>query len=64
MTSFCGIFVGPVVLDKAVKCCDPCSNCSRDIPPKAVGGGIFDSNFRGNFRSDVDSDVISGVAAE
>ena len=36
-----GMFVGPVVRDKSVKSHDPSLNRSREIPPEAVGGGIF-----------------------
>ena len=35
-------FVRPLVLNKHVKFDDPNLNRSREIPPKAVGGGIFD----------------------
>ena len=37
-----GIFVVPVVLDKHLKFHDPSLNRSREIPPVAVGGSIFD----------------------
>ena len=37
-----GMFVGPVVLHKCVKFHDPNLNGSQEIPPEAVGGGIFD----------------------
>ena len=40
-----GRFGRPTVLDKCVKFHDPCLNHSREIPPEAVGGGIFDSFF-------------------
>ena len=40
-----GRFVGPIVLDKPVKFCGPTLNRSREIPPEAVRGGIFDSFF-------------------
>ena len=46
-----GIFVGPIVPDKPVKFHDPCLNQSREIPPEAVKGSIFDSIFRHNRRS-------------
>ena len=36
------VFVGPIVLDKRVKFGDPRTNCAREIPTEAVGGGIFD----------------------
>ena len=49
---------------KRVKFCDPCRNHSREIPPEAVGGGIFDGCFRDNFRPEVASDVISGANVE
>ena len=55
-----GRFVGPRVLDKRVKYYDPRLNCSRDIPPEAVGGGIFDSPPC-NFHPEVDDDIVSGV---
>ena len=38
----CGMFVGPVVRNKYVKFHDTSLNDSREIPPEAVGGGIFD----------------------
>ena len=37
-----GTFVGTVVPDKRVKFHDPSLNRSREIPPEAVGGRIFD----------------------
>ena len=40
-----GRFVRPIVLDKYVKFRDLCKNWSPEIPPEAVGGGIFDSLF-------------------
>ena len=38
-------FVGPIVLDKCVKFRGTSLNHSREIPPEAVVGGIFDSSF-------------------
>ena len=38
-----GTFVGPIFPDKPVKFCDPYLNRSREIPPEAIGGDIFDS---------------------
>ena len=38
-----GKFVGPIVPDSHIKLRDPCLNYSREIPSKAVGGGICDS---------------------
>ena len=35
-------FVGPIAYEKRVKFRYPGLNCSREIPPEAVGGGIFD----------------------
>ena len=40
-----GKFVGPNVPDKRIKFSDPRLNCSREIIPKTVGGGIFDDFF-------------------
>ena len=40
------IFVVPIVLDKRVKFRDPQLNRYREIPPEAVGGGIFEVFFR------------------
>ena len=54
----------PFVLDKCVKFCGPSLNCSREIPPEAIGGGIYDSFFRYNFRLEADNDVISDVAVD
>ena len=48
----------------SVKFRDPYLNRSREIPPEAVGGGIFDSCFRYKFRPEVDNDVLSGVAVD
>ena len=56
-----GLFVGPIVLDMFVKFHDPSLNHSREIPPEAVRGGVFDC-FPYNFRPEADSDVISDVA--
>ena len=48
--------------DKSVKYCDdPRLNHSREILPKAVGSGNFDSFFRDDFRPEVASNVISDV---
>ena len=41
-----GWFVTPIVPNKCVKFRDPCTNRSREIPPEAVGGGVFDSLSR------------------
>ena len=40
-----GMFVGPIVLDECVKFHGPSLNRSNEIPPEAVGGGIFDKFF-------------------
>ena len=37
-----GRFVGSIICDEDVKFHDPHLNHSREIPPEAVGGGIFD----------------------
>ena len=55
--------MGPVVLDKHVKFHDPGLNRSREIPPEALGCGIFYC-FPFNFRAEVDNDVVSGRAVE
>ena len=34
-------FGSPIAIDKCVKCRDPCLNRTQEIPPEAVGGGIF-----------------------
>ena len=50
-----------------MRCYDPSFNRSREIPPEAVGGGIFDSFSPLTFdRSDteVDNDVISGISVK
>ena len=59
-----GAFVGPFVLDKCLKCRDPSFNRSREIPPEAIGNGIFDSFFRYNSRPEENNDVVSGVAVD
>ena len=56
--------MGPVIPDNRVKFGDRRINLSREIPPEAVCGGIFDGFFRGSFRPDVVSDVISGVVVD
>ena len=40
-----GRFVRPIVHDKPVKFRDPHLNRAREIPPEAVGRGIFDGIF-------------------
>ena len=55
--------MGPIFLDKRVKCRAPSLNCSREIPPEATGGGIFES-FCYNLRPELDNNVISGVAID
>ena len=55
-----GKFVGPNVPDKPIKFRNPRLNRSREIPPQAVGGGIFDG-FRNIFPPEVVSEVISGA---
>ena len=56
-----GRLAGPVALDKHVKFHDPSLNRSREIPPDAVGGGIF-IFFPYGFRPGVENDAISSVA--
>ena len=51
--------VRQIVLEKCVKFGHPRLNCSREILPKAVGSGIFDSFFPAITSN---NDVISGVA--
>ena len=46
--------MGPLVPNKRVKFHVPSLNRSREIPPKAVGNGIFDF-FPYNFRPEVDN---------
>ena len=53
-----------MVLGNLVKFGDPRLNRSREIPPEAVGGGIFDGFLRDNFRQEITSDIISGVVVE
>ena len=60
-----GRFVGPLVPDNRVNFGDPRLNSSREIPPKAVGGGIFDRFVNSDHcKPEVVSDVISGVFVE
>ena len=54
-----GRFVGSVVPNNHVKFGDPRLNRSREMPPEAVGGGIFDGFFRCSFRPEVVNDIIS-----
>ena len=51
--------------DKPVKLGDPRLNVSREIPPEAAEGAIFDhfSNVD-NFRPEVESDVIFGAVVD
>ena len=46
---------------KPAKFCDPFLNSSREIPPEAVGRGIFYGFFHANFWLEAVSDVISGA---
>ena len=55
--------MGPVIPDNHVKFGDPRANHSREIPPEAVRGDIFDHFFRCSFRQEVVSDVVSGANA-
>ena len=59
-----GDFVRQIFLDKVVKLGDPCLNRSREIPPRTVPGGIFDSCFHHNFRPEVDNDIIFAMAVD
>ena len=59
-----GMFVGLIVLDKLLKFHGHSLSHSREIPPEAVGGGIFDSFFHYTFWPEVDNGVISGVAVD
>ena len=53
-----GTFLGPIV-------CDKCAQFrSREIPPEAVVGGIFESFVHYNLRPEVDNDVVSGMAVD
>ena len=56
----CDSFVGRIVRDNYVKASDPRLNPFGENRPKAVGGGIFASDFHDNFQPEVDRDVISG----
>ena len=40
---------------------DPRLSLSREIPPGAAGGGIFDGFFGSNYRPEIDSGIISGM---
>ena len=51
----------PTICDKRLKLDVPCTSRSQEIPPKAIGGGIFATFLRHNFRQEIDSDVISGA---
>ena len=55
--------MGPLVLDKRVKFHDPGLNHSREMPPKAARGSVFDC-FPLYFRPEVDNDIISGMAVD
>ena len=46
-----GTFVEPVLLDKRVKFHDNSLNRSSEIPPEAVGGGIFGCYAKHNSTS-------------
>ena len=57
--------VWPIVRDTPVKFRDPRLNHSREIRPKAVGGGIFNRFLNvDNFQPEEVSDIISGVVVE
>ena len=53
-----------IVPDKPDKFRDPCLKCSREIPPKAVKGGIFYSFFFAKCHSELVSEVIASVTVE
>ena len=53
-----------IILDKCVKFREPSLNRSREIQPKAVASGIFDSIFCYSLRPEVHNDVISGTAVD
>ena len=52
-----------LIVPISVKFCDPCLNRSREFPPVALRGDIFNI-FCDNFRLEAVSDIISGVATE
>ena len=58
------MFVRPMYPDQPEKNPDPRLSRCREIPPEAVGGGIFDGFFLDNFRPEVDSQVISGLIVD
>ena len=59
-----GRFVWSIVPDRQVKFCYSRTNRSREMPPEAVGGSIFEGFIRDNIRPEVASEVISGVKVE
>ena len=54
----------PIVRNKCVKFRDPRISRSREIPPEAVGGCIWDDFVRRNLRLKVVGNVISGLAVQ
>ena len=60
-----GLWGRPTVHDKRVQSRDPRLNRTQEIPPEAVGGGIFKGylNFH-NCQPEVSSDIISGMAVQ
>ena len=56
--------MGPVVSDTRAQFGDPRINLSRDIPPEAICGGIFEGFFRGSFRPEAVSDVVSAAVID
>ena len=53
--------MGPTIPDKPAQFRIPRLNRYREIPPEAIGAGIFDGVFCDNFRPEVVRDVIPGV---
>ena len=55
----------PTIPHQCVQVCDPRLSRSGEIPPEAVGGGIFDFFcFQDNFQPEVVGDAKSGVVVE
>ena len=57
--------MGPIIPDNCVKISDPCLNRSREIPPEAARGSIFDRflNFD-KCQQEGASDIISSLVAD
>ena len=56
------MFAWLIIPDERVKFRDPLLNCSREIPPEAIEGAIFDSFFVDNCtRPEADQPINQSI---